>query len=188
MVKVNNFRIFPNAAFSLSLLFLLFREGMKRKWKGMKIPFGLPVLLCKYLHATLDTSENNKSLTGSIDALLGQLTLAWHCYELHTSVVAGPLWPWPYSYSCAIGVAWPEQRSRKNSLIWQMKKGRLKWGATDSSVSSGLKTVEHAVKGLHMDFLLGISSPGGTTFHKREQAIAVFRLTCCLGSHVLPLC
>lgn len=37
----------------------------------MKIPFGLPFLPCKYLHATLDTSENDKSLTGSIDSLLG---------------------------------------------------------------------------------------------------------------------
>lgn len=68
--------------------------------------------------------------------LFRQLTLAWHSYEHHTSAVAGPLWPWPYSYSSAIGVSWPEQRSRNNSLIWQMKKGRLKWGATDSSASS----------------------------------------------------
>lgn len=40
---------------------------------------------------------------------------------------------WPYGYSCAIGVGWPEHRSSKSSLIWQMKKGRLKGDATDTS-------------------------------------------------------
>lgn len=64
MVKVNNFQIFPNATLFVSSD-ILFMGGIKRT------PFGLPVLFWKYLHATLDTSENDKSLTGTIDALLG---------------------------------------------------------------------------------------------------------------------
>lgn len=104
-------------------------------------------------------------------SLFRQLTLAWHSYDLHPSVFAGPLWPWPYSYSCAIGVAWPKQRNRKNSLIWQMKNGRLKWGATDSSASSGLKTAEHAIKGLWMDILLGAPVQGAQLFTRENRQL-----------------
>lgn len=103
-------------------------------------------------------------------SLFRQLTLACHGYELHTSVVASPLWPWPRSYSCAIW-AWLEQRSRKNSLTWQMKKGRLKWGATDSSASSGLKTAEHATKGLCMDFLLGAPVQGAQLSTREKKQL-----------------
>lgn len=76
---------------------ILFGGRMKRKWKEMKITFGLPVLLCKYFHATLDTSENNKSLTGSIDDLLGIPDVCWfsQVVSLSREFVCNTLhWPW----------------------------------------------------------------------------------------------
>lgn len=90
MVKVNNFQVFPNGALFVSTD-ILFRGGMKR------ISFSLPFLLCKYLHTTLDTSGNDNSLTGSIDALLG-IPAACGCSQvvsLSREFVWNTLhWPW----------------------------------------------------------------------------------------------
>lgn len=63
---------------------------------------------------------------------------AQHGYGLQTSLLACTLWLWPYGYSCATGRqrgVWPEQRSSKSSLTWQMKKERLKGDVTNTSTS-----------------------------------------------------
>lgn len=108
----------------LCLSLLIFFSG--EEWKGMKIPFGLPVLLCKYLHATLDTLKMTSLLQAVQMPSLASLLLVG---SVRLSVYQENLSATPYAdHEIILHVIFlsictshkPQQSTRKQGLVLPM--------------------------------------------------------------------